>query len=52
MTLAQFARLMQTIEHRTPTESIRQITADWDNINDKDSLIRILDMDYSMGKIV
>lgn len=51
MTLAQFARLMQTIEHRTPTESIRQITADWDNINDKDSLIRILDMDYSMGNI-
>jgi DNA ligase-1 len=51
MTLAQFARLMQTIEHRTPTETIRQIAADWDNITDQESLIKILDMDYAMNNI-
>ncbi len=51
MTLAQFSRLNQIIEHKTPTNTIKEIEINWENIEDKISLIKILDMDYSMNNL-
>ena len=51
MSFGQFARLMQSVEHKTPTETIKQISQSWENIDDKLSLIKILDMDYSMNNL-
>jgi hypothetical protein len=51
MTLAQFARLNQIIEYQTPTNTISTIQDNWENIEDKVTLIKILDMDYPMNNL-
>ena len=51
MSFGQFARLNQTIEHRTPTSTIQQISKSWDDIEDKITFIQILDMAYPMNNL-
>jgi DNA ligase-1 len=51
MTLAQFARLNQIIEYQTPTNTISTIQDNWEKIEDKITLIKILDLDYPMNNL-
>ena len=51
MSFGQFARLNQTIEHRTPTSTIQQISKSWEDIEDKIAFIQILDMAYPMNNL-
>ena len=51
MTLARFARLNESLEFLTPTQSISMIKKDWKNFSDPITLIKILSLDYPMNNL-
>jgi DNA ligase-1 len=51
MTLAKFARLNESLEFLTPTQSIVRIKNDWENFSDPITLTQILTLDYPMNNL-
>jgi DNA ligase-1 len=51
MTLAKFARLNESLEFLTPTQSIAMIKKDWKSFSDPLILTKILTLDYPMNNL-